>query len=78
MNASPDDLHGTDLLAQEIKDEASRLAHHPLAEVKRLEHVAEEGDSPAAMLVLILAAIGVAAVILTVVISVSLVVYYQG
>ena len=51
MSTSPDDLHGTDLLAQEIKDEASRLAHHPLAEVKRLEHVAEEGDSPAAMLV---------------------------
>ena len=43
MSTSPDDLHGTDLLAQEIKDEASRLAHHPLAEVKRLEHVAEEG-----------------------------------
>ncbi len=78
MSTSPDDLHGTDLLAQEIKDEASRLVHHPLAEVKRLEHVAEEGDSPAAMLVLILAVIGVAAVILTVVISVSLVVYYQG
>ena len=78
MSTSPDDLHGTDLLAQEIKDEASRLVHHPLAEVKRLEHVAEEGDSPAAILVLILAVIGVAAVILTVVISVSLVVYYQG
>ena len=78
MSTSPDDLHGTDLIAQEIKDEASRLVHHPLAEVKRLEHVAEEGDSPAAMLVLILAVTAVAAVILTVVISVSLVVYYQG
>ena len=78
MSASPDDKHGTDLLAQEIKEEAGRLVRHPLAEAKRLEHVAEEGDSPAAMLVLILAVIGVAAVILTVVISVSLVVYYQG
>ena len=78
MSTSPEDLHGTDLLAQEIKDEASRLAHHPLAEVKRLEHVAEEGDSPAAMLVLILAVTAVTAVILAVVISVSLVVYYQG
>lgn len=78
MSTSPEDLHGTDLLAQEIKDEASRLAHHPLAEVKRLEHVAEEGDSPAAMLVLILAVTAVMAVILAVVISVSLVVYYQG
>jgi hypothetical protein len=78
MSTSPDDMHGTDLLAQEIKEEASRLAHHPLAEVKRLEDVAEEGDSPAAMLVLILAVTAVAAVILAVVISVALVVYYQG
>ena len=78
MSTSPDDLHGTDLLAQEIKDEASRLAHHPLAEVKRLEHVAEEGDSPAAMLVLILTVTAVMAVILAVVISVALVVYYRG
>ena len=78
MSTSPDDLHGTDLLAQEIKDEASRLAHHPLAEVKRLEHVAEEGDSPAAMLILIVTVTAIMAVVLAVVISVSLVVYYRG
>ena len=78
MSASPDDRHGTDLLVQEIKEEAGRLARHPLAEVKRLEHVADEGDSPAAMLVLILAVIGVMAVILAVVMSVALVVYYRG
>jgi CHASE3 domain sensor protein len=78
MSASPDDRHGTDLLVQEIKEEAGRLARHPLAEVKRLEQVADEGDSPAAMLVLILAVIGVMAVILAVVISVALVVYYRG
>ena len=78
MSVSPDDKHGTDLLAQEIKEEAGRLVRHPLAEAKRLEHVAEEGDSPAAMLILILAVIGVAAVVLAVVISVSLVVYYRG
>ena len=78
MSTSPDDLHGTDLLAQEIKEEASRLAHHPLAEVKRLEHVAEEGDSPAAMLILIVTVTAIMAVVLAVVISVSLVVYYRG
>jgi hypothetical protein len=78
MSTSPDDLHGTDLLAQEFKEEASRLAHHPLAEVKRLEHVAEEGDSPAAMLILVLTVTAVMAVILAVVISVALVVYYRG
>ena len=78
MNASPGDLQGTDLLAQEIKEEAGRLARHPVEEVKRLEHVVEEGDSPAAMLLLILAVIAVMAVILAVVISVSLLVYYRG
>ena len=78
MSASPDDMHGTDLLAQEIKEEAGRLARHPVEEVKRLEHVAEEGDSPAAMLLLILAVAAVMAVILAVVISVALVVYYRG
>ncbi len=42
MSASPDDMHGTDLLAHEIKEEAGRLVRHPVEEVKRLEHVAEE------------------------------------
>jgi hypothetical protein len=78
MSTSPDGMHGTDLLAQEIKEEAARLARHPVAEVKRLEHVAEEGESPAAMLVLILTVTAVMAVILAVVISVALVVYYRG
>ena len=78
MSASPDDMHGTDLLAHEIKEEAGRLARHPVEEVKRLEHVADEGDSPAAMLLLILAVAAVMAVILAVVISVALVVYYRA
>ena len=78
MSTSPDDMHGTDLLAHEIKEEAGRLVRHPVEEVKRLEYVAEEGDSPAAMLLLILAVTAVMAVILAVVISVALVVYYRG
>ena len=78
MSASPDDMHGTDLLAHEIKEEAGRLVRHPVEEVKRLEHVADEGDSPAAMLLLILAVAAVMAVILAVVICVALVVYYRG
>ena len=78
MSASPDDMHGTDLLLQEIREEAGRLARHPLAEAKRLEQVADEGDSPAAMLVLIVTVTAVMAVILAVVISVALVVYYRG
>ena len=77
MSISPDDLHGTDLLAGDQRG-GEPTPHHPLAEMKRLEHVAEEGDSPAAMLVLILAVTAVAAAILAVVISVALVVYYRG
>ena len=37
LSASPDDLQGTDLLAEEIREEAIRLVHHPVAEIKRLE-----------------------------------------
>jgi len=37
---------GTDLLLQELREEAAHLARHPIEEIKRLEHVAAEGDSP--------------------------------
>ena len=37
---------GTDLLAQELREEVSHLIHHPIEELKRLEHVAADGDSP--------------------------------
>jgi hypothetical protein len=78
MSTSPDDPHGTDLLVQEMKEEAGRLAHHPVAEMKRLEHVAADGDSPTTPLLLVLAVTGVLAVVAGVVIAVALVAYYQG
>ena len=37
---------GTDLLVQELREEFAHLAKHPLEELKRLEHVAADGDSP--------------------------------
>ena len=37
---------GTDLLAQELRDEFAHLARHPIEELKRLEHVAADGDNP--------------------------------
>ena len=37
---------GTDLLVQEIREEVAHLVKHPIEELKRLEHVAADGDSP--------------------------------
>ena len=74
----PDDLHGTDLLAQEIKDEAGRLVHHPIAEVKRLEHVVEEGDSSATPLILTVAVTAGIALIVAVVLTLVFVAYYTA
>lgn len=75
---SPDDRHGTDLLSQEIREEASRLAHHPVAEMKRLEQVAAEGDSPTTPLLLAVAVTAVLAVVAAVVITIALLAYYNG
>jgi hypothetical protein len=74
----PDDRQGTDLLAQEIKDEAGRLVHHPLDEMKRLEHVVEEGDSPATPLILTIAVTAGIAVIVAVVLTLVFVAYYTA
>ena len=37
---------GTDLLVQELREEFAHLVRHPIDELKRLEHVAADGDSP--------------------------------
>jgi hypothetical protein len=78
MSASPDDPQGTDLLAQEIREEASRLLHHPVAEIKRLEHVVDEGDSAATPLLLVLAVAMALAVIVAVVMVIVFFAYYEG
>ena len=78
MNGPPDDRQGTDLLAQELKEEAGRLAHHPIAELKRLEHVVEEGDSPTTPLLLTLAVTACLAVIVAVVLALVFFAYYEG
>jgi hypothetical protein len=78
MSTPADDRHGADLLLLEIREETGRLVHHPIEEVKRLEHVVEEGDSPAAMLLLTLAVAGFAIVIGGIVIAIALTVYYSG
>ena len=78
MNASPDDLQGTDLLAQEIREEVSRLVHHPVAEIKRLEHVVDEGESAATPLILFVAVAIALAVIVAVVMAIAFFAYYEG
>ena len=78
MTEPPDGRHGTDLLAQEIKEEAGRLVHHPIDEVKRLEHVVEEGDSPATPLILTVAVTAGIALIVAVVLTLVFVAYYTA
>ena len=78
MNERPDDQQGTDLLAQEIRDEAGRLVHHPIAEMKRLEHVVEEGDSPATPLILTIAVTAGIALIVAIVLTLVFVAYYAA
>jgi len=78
MSTPTDEKHGADLLLLEIREETGRLIHHPIEEVKRLEHVVEEGDSPATMLLLTFAVAGVLLVIAGIVIAVALTVYYTG
>jgi hypothetical protein len=73
-----DDMHGADVLTEEIKEEASRLLHHPVAEMKRLEHVVEEGDSPATLLLLMIGMVAAAVVIGGIAIAAALLVYYNG
>ena len=77
-DASPDDRHGTDLLVEEIREEAGRLVHHPVAEMKRLEGVAEEGESAATPLILFVGVAIILAVIAAVVMTVVFFAYYEA
>lgn len=45
---------GTELLLEEIREEAGRLLTHPVQEVVRLEHVAADGESAATPLIVVL------------------------
>ena len=78
MSESPDDRQGTDLLAQEIREEAGRLVHHPIAEIKRLEGVVDDGESAATPLLLFVGVAIVLVVIAAVVMAVVFLAYYKG
>ena len=67
----------TELILHEIRDEASHLVHHPVEEVRRLAHVAADGDSPTTPLLVYLGvATGVLAVLVLMFVVVLLVYYY--
>ena len=74
----PDHDDGTEVLTQEIKDEAASLVAHPVAELQRLENVAADGESPATPLLVIVAVTAVVALLATLAIAVALLAYHAG
>ncbi len=68
----------TELLLHEIRDEASSLAHHPVEEIRRLAHVAADGDSPTTPLLVDLGVAAGVAAVLALMFAVVLLVYYYG
>ena len=69
---------GGDLLAQEIREEVGRFIHHPVGEVKRLEHVAADGESATTPLLTVVGVGLVLAVIFAVVTAITMLVYYTA
>ncbi len=67
---------GGDLLAQEIRQEVGRLVHHPVEEVKRLEHVAADGESATTPLLTVLGVGLFLAGVFAVVCTIVMLVYY--
>lgn len=78
MNVRPQERQGAELLVHELKEEAGRIAHHPIEEMRRLEHVVEEGDSPTTPLLLMVVVTAAAAVIFAVVVTLAFLAYYSA
>ncbi len=74
--AASTDIGGGELLAAEAREEIGRLVSHPLEELKRLEHVAAEGESASTPLLLAIAVGGLLALVTGVVVALTLLVYY--
>jgi hypothetical protein len=69
---------GAELVLHEIRDEASNLAHHPVEEIRRLTHVAADGESPTTPLLVTLGVTLVVAAIAAVIVAAALLVYFYG
>jgi hypothetical protein len=75
MRTEPD---GADLVLHELRDEASTLVHHPVEEIRRLTHVAADGESPTTPLLVTLGVTLLVAGIATIVVTAALLVYFYG
>jgi len=69
---------GGDLILHEARDEVARLVTHPVAEIKRLEHVADEGESAATPLIVAAGITIVVAIVLAFALAVILFAYYDA
>jgi hypothetical protein len=65
-----------EFLLHEIQHEASSLAHHPVEEVRRLAHLAADGESGTTPLLLTLGVTAVIAVVLAVFLAAAMLLYY--
>ena len=70
------DVGGGELLAAETREELGRLISHPVDEMRRLEHVAADGESASTPLLLVLGVGGFVLAVFAVVLGVALTVYY--
>ena len=59
-----------------IREEAGRLVHHPVDEIRRLEHVAEDGESPTTPLLTLTGVVLVLAVVFAIALTAALLAYY--
>jgi hypothetical protein len=67
---------GGEVVLEEAREELVRLVTHPVSELKRLEHVAEEGDSAATPLIVAVGLMLVIGLVLALALAVILLVYY--
>jgi hypothetical protein len=65
---------GTDLVLQEFREEVAHLVRHPIEELKRLEHVAADGDSPTTPLLTVIGTAVLVAVLFALVLGLTLLV----
>jgi hypothetical protein len=70
------ELGDGEFLLHEIQHEASSLAHHPLEEVRRLAHLAADGESGTTPLLLSLGVTVVIVAVLAVFLTAAMLLYY--
>jgi hypothetical protein len=76
MSTAPDKGDGAALLLDEVRDEAHKLVAHPIEEVKRLEHVAADGESAATPLIVLIGIGLLLMVVVAVTCALALALYY--